>query len=185
MNIILFIRFYLVFSFFFINSNLNLDETHRNLRRLLLSSLIETSEFHVIWPVFIGIVNPVVVPRRILWWSGGERGREREREREWAGDWFVAELHAPLEEIVGPALRCLFSPQGWRSIGHASVANTRGHRTAALSLVGVDARSLLSPTSAARAPLPPPARSPPSSASAAISCIRCCRLLSSVTGNRS
>jgi hypothetical protein len=58
MNIILFIRFYLFFSFF-INSNLNLDETHRNLRRLLLSSLVETSKFRKIRSVFVGIVNLV------------------------------------------------------------------------------------------------------------------------------
>ena len=57
MNIILFIRFYLIFSFF-INSNLNLDETYRNLRQLLLLSLIETSKFNEIRPVFVGIVNP-------------------------------------------------------------------------------------------------------------------------------
>ena len=64
MNIIPFIRFYLIVSFFinsnlnFINSNLNLNETHRNLRRLLLSSLVETSKFRGIRPVFVVIVNP-------------------------------------------------------------------------------------------------------------------------------
>ena len=64
MNIILFIRFYLIFSFF-INSNLNLDETLRNLRRFLLSSLVETSQFREIRPDFVGIVNPGMDDRGI------------------------------------------------------------------------------------------------------------------------
>ena len=57
MNIIVFIRFYFIFSFF-INSNLNLDETPRNLRRFLLSSLVKMSKFCEIRPDFVGIVNP-------------------------------------------------------------------------------------------------------------------------------
>ncbi len=39
--------------FFFINLNLNLDETHRNLKRLLLSSLNKTSKFRGIQPIFV------------------------------------------------------------------------------------------------------------------------------------
>lgn len=57
MNIIVFIRFYFIFSFF-INLNLNLDETPRNLKRFLLSSLVGTSKFREIRPDFVGIVNP-------------------------------------------------------------------------------------------------------------------------------
>ena len=57
MNIILFTRFYLIVSFF-INSNLNLDKTHRNLRWLLFSSLIKTLKFRRIQPIFVGIVTP-------------------------------------------------------------------------------------------------------------------------------
>ena len=57
MNIILFIRFFFDF-FFFINSNLNLYETSRNLRRFLLSSIVEMSKFREIQSDFVGIVNP-------------------------------------------------------------------------------------------------------------------------------
>ena len=54
MNIILFIRFYLIFSLFY-QFKFELRFTHRNLRWFLLSSLVETLKFHGIRPVFVGI----------------------------------------------------------------------------------------------------------------------------------
>ena len=48
----------LFYFFLFINSNLNLDETHRNSKRLLLSGYVKTSVFRGIRPVFVKIVNP-------------------------------------------------------------------------------------------------------------------------------
>ena len=56
MNIILFIRFYLFFPFY--QFKFEFDETYQNLRRLLLSSLVEISKFRGIRPVFVEIVNP-------------------------------------------------------------------------------------------------------------------------------
>ncbi len=74
MNIILFVRFYLIF-FLIINSNLNLDETNQNLRRFLLSSLVETLKFHGIRSIFVGIVNPSHIHLKIHYILGWEAGR--------------------------------------------------------------------------------------------------------------